>query len=137
MVPPPYQLTPAEAMKLWYHLQCTEDDSAFWNSEEVSYDDLTREQLIVATQSHGLAAGGKKMDMVRELQQWSWYLQNIQKITMEKADASWLEDIQDEDWYELLWPRSCCSQCLCLWQRRAWPAGARQLDLLRHSTAHH
>ena len=61
----------------------------------MNYDDLTREQLIVACQSHGLATGGKRMDMVGALKQWAWYLQNIQKITMEAADRTWLEEVQD------------------------------------------
>ena len=30
------------------------------------------------------------MDMVGALKQWAWYLQNIQKITMESEDARWL-----------------------------------------------
>lgn len=65
-------------------------------SQEVDYDELTREQLIVACQSHGLATGGKRMDMVGALKQWAWYLQNIQKITMESEDARWLQEVQDE-----------------------------------------
>ena len=31
-IPPPKMLTPAEAMKLWYHLQHEGDDSEFWHT---------------------------------------------------------------------------------------------------------
>jgi len=66
------------------------------SAQVVNYDELTREQLLVACQSHGLAAGGKRMDMVGALKQWAWYLQNIQKITMEASDGKWLEEVQDD-----------------------------------------